>query len=150
MLVYLFFKIDAVICTLITRNIATVGFPATPLMESRIRFCLSTAHTKEHLDYVLSHIEQQTCVRIKLLKETSQSRSAIIAISRRTKSFYIFYMRILCVYLIVIFFILFLCLAISQERSILLLNESLNRGGITPGRNLYSLLALLYMLSKCF
>ncbi|CAL1688975.1 unnamed protein product [Lasius platythorax] len=60
MLVYLFSKIGAVIRTLTTRNIATVGvgFPATPLMQGRIRFCLSAAHTKEQLDYVLSHIEE--------------------------------------------------------------------------------------------
>lgn len=40
--------------TLTTCNIATVGvgFPATPLMQGRIRFCLSAAHTKEQLDYV--------------------------------------------------------------------------------------------------
>ncbi|KAG5317264.1 SPTC2 palmitoyltransferase, partial [Pseudoatta argentina] len=60
MLVYLFSKIGTVIRTLTSRNIATVGvgFPATPLMEGRIRFCLSAAHTKEQLDYVLSHIEE--------------------------------------------------------------------------------------------
>ncbi|KAL6420829.1 hypothetical protein ACFW04_014371 [Cataglyphis niger] len=60
MLVYLYSKIAAVIRTLTTCNIATVGvgFPATPLMEGRIRFCLSAAHTKEQLDYVLSHIEK--------------------------------------------------------------------------------------------
>ncbi|KMR04938.1 serine palmitoyltransferase 2-like protein [Lasius niger] len=60
MLVYLFSKIGAVIRTLTTRNIATVGvgFPATPLMQGRIRFCLSAAHTKEQLDYVLLHIEE--------------------------------------------------------------------------------------------
>ncbi|KAK2576020.1 hypothetical protein KPH14_007372 [Odynerus spinipes] len=60
MLVYLFSKIWAVVRTLTTCNIATVGvgFPATPLMEGRIRFCLSAAHTKEQLDYVLLHIEK--------------------------------------------------------------------------------------------
>jgi 7-keto-8-aminopelargonate synthetase-like enzyme len=44
----------AVVRTLRTRNIATVGvgFPATPLMEGRIRFCLSASHTKEQLDKV--------------------------------------------------------------------------------------------------
>ncbi|XP_043277374.1 serine palmitoyltransferase 2 [Venturia canescens] len=59
MLVYLFSKIGFVIRTLTKRNIATVGvnFPATPLMAGRIRFCLSAAHTKEQLDYVLSNIE---------------------------------------------------------------------------------------------
>ncbi|XP_034936564.1 serine palmitoyltransferase 2 [Chelonus insularis] len=60
MLVYLFSKIGVVVRTLIMRNIATVGvgFPATPLMAGRIRFCLSAAHTKEQLDYVLSNIEE--------------------------------------------------------------------------------------------
>ncbi|XP_078052716.1 serine palmitoyltransferase long chain base subunit [Augochlora pura] len=59
MLVYLFSKIGAVVRTLTMYNIAAVGvgFPATPLMEGRIRFCLSAAHTKQQLDYVLSHIE---------------------------------------------------------------------------------------------
>ncbi|XP_014218447.1 serine palmitoyltransferase 2 isoform X2 [Copidosoma floridanum] len=59
MLVYLYSKIGSVVRILTTRNIATVGvgFPATPLMEGRIRFCLSAAHTKEQLDYVLNNIE---------------------------------------------------------------------------------------------
>ncbi|XP_014469799.1 PREDICTED: serine palmitoyltransferase 2 [Dinoponera quadriceps] len=59
MLVYLFSKIGAVVRTLTARKIASVGvgFPATPIMEGKIRFCLSAAHTKEQLDYVLSHIE---------------------------------------------------------------------------------------------
>lgn len=35
--------------------IVAVGFPATPLVESRIRFCLSSAHTKEMLDHVSCH-----------------------------------------------------------------------------------------------
>lgn len=30
-----------------------VGFPATPLIESRTRFCISAAHTKEMLDKVI-------------------------------------------------------------------------------------------------
>lgn len=52
---------SAVIRTLLTRKIATVGvgFPATPLMEGRIRFCLSAAHTKEQLDYVSSIIKSK-------------------------------------------------------------------------------------------
>lgn len=46
--------------TLTKRNIATVGagFPATPIMEGRIRFCLSAAHTKEQLDYALTVIDE--------------------------------------------------------------------------------------------
>ena len=30
------------------------GFPATPLIESRVRFCLSASHTKEMLDTALA------------------------------------------------------------------------------------------------
>lgn len=45
--------------TLIKYKIATVGvgYPATPLMQGRIRICLSAAHTKEQLDYALETIE---------------------------------------------------------------------------------------------
>jgi len=32
--------------------VVTVGFPATLLTESRVRFCLSAGHTKEMLDRV--------------------------------------------------------------------------------------------------
>nr|CAD7393018.1 unnamed protein product [Timema cristinae] len=61
MLVYMFSKIGAVVRTLSDRKIATVGvgFPATPLMKGRIRFCLSAAHTKEQLDYALDVIEER-------------------------------------------------------------------------------------------
>ena len=40
-------------------GIATVGvaFPATPLLQSRIRICLSAAHTKQQLDYALNLFE---------------------------------------------------------------------------------------------
>lgn len=46
--------------TLIKYKIATVGvgYPATPLMEGRIRICLSAAHTKEQLDYALDTIDK--------------------------------------------------------------------------------------------
>lgn len=60
MLVYLYSKIGIVVRTLTERNIAVVGagYPATPLLEGRIRFCLSAAHTKEQLDYVLDNLEE--------------------------------------------------------------------------------------------
>lgn len=60
LLVYLFSKIGAVVRTLTTRHIAVVGvgFPATPIMEGRIRFCLSAAHTKEQLDNALAVIDE--------------------------------------------------------------------------------------------
>ncbi|CAO4376133.1 unnamed protein product [Caenorhabditis nigoni] len=39
-------------------GIVAVGYPATPLLEARVRFCLSADHTKEHLDYILEALEQ--------------------------------------------------------------------------------------------
>lgn len=32
--------------------VVVVGFPATPIIESRARFCLSAAHTTEMIDQV--------------------------------------------------------------------------------------------------
>jgi hypothetical protein len=32
--------------------VVTVGFPATEITESRVRFCISAGHTKEMLDHV--------------------------------------------------------------------------------------------------
>ncbi|XP_054262753.1 serine palmitoyltransferase 2 [Macrosteles quadrilineatus] len=59
-LVYMFSKIGAVVRTLKQKQLAVVGvgFPATPLMEGRIRICLSAAHTKEQLDKALSFLEE--------------------------------------------------------------------------------------------
>jgi len=37
--------------------VVVVGFPATPLLLARVRFCLSAGHTKEQLDYALMVIE---------------------------------------------------------------------------------------------
>lgn len=39
-------------------GIVVVGFPATPIIESRARFCLSAAHTKEMLDQALEVIDE--------------------------------------------------------------------------------------------
>lgn len=41
---------------MLKRNIGVVvvGFPATPIIESRVRFCISAAHTKQLLDKVSS------------------------------------------------------------------------------------------------
>eukprot|EP00743_Colponemidia_sp_Colp-15_P000939 GILK01001037.1.p1 GENE.GILK01001037.1~~GILK01001037.1.p1 ORF type:complete len:512 (-),score=65.23 GILK01001037.1:149-1615(-) len=45
------------------RNVAVVvvGFPATPVLLARVRFCLSAAHTREDLDQALEAIGQ--CAR---------------------------------------------------------------------------------------
>lgn len=51
---------SAVVRELLTRNIAAVGvgFPATPIMAGRIRFCLSAAHTKQQLDDALEIMDE--------------------------------------------------------------------------------------------
>lgn len=52
---------SAVVRRLTQRNVAVVGvgFPATPVMAGRIRFCISAAHTKEQLDYALHVIDEE-------------------------------------------------------------------------------------------
>ncbi|XP_001635053.2 serine palmitoyltransferase 2 [Nematostella vectensis] len=39
-------------------GVVVVGFPATPIIESRARFCLSAAHTREMLDQALAAIDE--------------------------------------------------------------------------------------------
>jgi serine palmitoyltransferase len=39
-------------------SVVVVGYPATPLVTSRARFCVSAAHTKDDLDRVLSACDQ--------------------------------------------------------------------------------------------
>ncbi len=41
--------------------VVTVGFPATSLTESRVRFCISAGHTKEMLDHVSYKTKQKGC-----------------------------------------------------------------------------------------
>lgn len=38
--------------------VVVVGYPATPIISSRVRFCLSGAHTKEDMDYALHCISE--------------------------------------------------------------------------------------------
>ncbi|KAG7259298.1 LOW QUALITY PROTEIN: hypothetical protein CRUP_026665 [Coryphaenoides rupestris] len=54
MMLYMPAKIGAFGREMLQRNIGTVvvGFPATPIIESRARFCVSAAHTRETLDTV--------------------------------------------------------------------------------------------------
>ena len=62
---------SAVVRELLDRKIAAVGvgFPATPIMAGRIRFCLSAAHTKKQLDHALDIIND---VAVKLGLKYSQ------------------------------------------------------------------------------
>jgi len=38
--------------------VVSVGFPATPVISSRARFCVSAGHTKENLDFALKVIDE--------------------------------------------------------------------------------------------
>ncbi|KAK3059034.1 serine palmitoyltransferase component [Extremus antarcticus] len=53
-------KIPAFSHEMLKRKIAVVvvGYPATPLISSRARFCVSAAHTKDDLDRMLSACDQ--------------------------------------------------------------------------------------------
>jgi len=53
-------KIPAFSHEMLKRKIAVVvvGYPATPLISSRARFCVSSAHTKDDLDRLLAACDQ--------------------------------------------------------------------------------------------
>ena len=57
-----------------------VGFPATRLTESRVRFCLSSSHTKEMLDKALQAIDEYgECLGLKYSKKNkSKSYAEVI------------------------------------------------------------------------
>ena len=38
--------------------VVVVGFPATPLLTSRVRFCISAGHTRETLDFALEKVQE--------------------------------------------------------------------------------------------
>ncbi|XP_053330299.1 serine palmitoyltransferase 2 [Spea bombifrons] len=60
LMLYMPAKIGAFGREMLKRNIGVVvvGFPATPIIESRARFCVSAAHTREMLDLALSKISE--------------------------------------------------------------------------------------------
>nr|XP_056707360.1 serine palmitoyltransferase 2 [Euleptes europaea] len=60
LMLYMPAKIGAFGRELLKKNIAVVvvGFPATPIIESRARMCLSAVHTKEMLDIALKEVNE--------------------------------------------------------------------------------------------
>ncbi|CAF1346495.1 unnamed protein product [Adineta ricciae] len=60
MLLYLPARVTRFNREMLRRGIAvvTVGFPATKLLEARVRFCLSAAHTRPMLDAALAAIDE--------------------------------------------------------------------------------------------
>ncbi|KAJ3095520.1 serine palmitoyltransferase component [Phlyctochytrium bullatum] len=63
---------------MLARGIAVVvvGYPATPIITSRVRFCISAAHTMEDLKWALQQISE---VGDRLLLKVSQQPRAIEA-----------------------------------------------------------------------
>ena len=48
--------------------VVIVGYPATPLLTARVRFCVSAGHSKQDLDYALNVIDDvATMVRVKYM-----------------------------------------------------------------------------------
>ncbi|XP_055494891.1 serine palmitoyltransferase 3 isoform X1 [Leucoraja erinacea] len=60
LLLYMPGKVGAFARRMLQKNIGVVvvGFPATPIVESRARFCLSAAHTRQMLDTVLDVLDE--------------------------------------------------------------------------------------------
>ncbi|KAG2204342.1 hypothetical protein INT47_009384 [Mucor saturninus] len=60
LLVYQPAKIPAFSRELLKRGIAVVlvGYPATPIISARARFCISASHTKQDLDYAIQAISE--------------------------------------------------------------------------------------------
>eukprot|EP01006_Ploeotia_vitrea_P028622 TRINITY_DN61290_c0_g1_i2.p1 TRINITY_DN61290_c0_g1~~TRINITY_DN61290_c0_g1_i2.p1 ORF type:complete len:518 (-),score=37.46 TRINITY_DN61290_c0_g1_i2:284-1837(-) len=93
-------KIPAFSRECLSRGVAVVvvGYPASPLVESRVRFCISAAHTKQQLDFsldVIKEVGDVCCNRYMLYEEkmpgwiksllNSQSKSAQAAVNGKAK-----------------------------------------------------------------
>ena len=62
-------KIPAFSREMLARGIAVVvvGYPATPIITSRVRFCISASHTMEDLKFALEQISEvgdRLCLKI--------------------------------------------------------------------------------------
>ncbi|SMN18484.1 similar to Saccharomyces cerevisiae YDR062W LCB2 Component of serine palmitoyltransferase [Maudiozyma saulgeensis] len=76
MLLYCPSKMPAFSRMMLQRKIAVVvvAYPATPLIESRVRFCMSSSLTKDDLDYLLRHVSE---VGDKLFLKLNSGKSSI-------------------------------------------------------------------------
>lgn len=76
LLLYCPSKMPAFSRMMLQRKIAVVivAYPATPLIESRVRFCMSSALTKDDLDYLLRHVSE---VGDKLCLKLSSGRASV-------------------------------------------------------------------------
>lgn len=51
-------KMFSIECLARGMAVVVVGYPATPIITSRARFCISASHTRKDLDYVLSKMDE--------------------------------------------------------------------------------------------
>ncbi|KAM4772313.1 serine palmitoyltransferase 3 [Rhinophrynus dorsalis] len=59
-------------------GVVVVGFPATPITESRARFCISSAHTKEMLDRVIDCLDEMgDFLQLKYSRRSQSPRTAL-------------------------------------------------------------------------
>ena len=70
-------KIPAFSRELLKRGIAVVvvGYPATPIITSRVRFCISAAHTMEDLKFALdaiSEVGDLLCLKVSRVKRNDE------------------------------------------------------------------------------
>jgi serine palmitoyltransferase len=55
--------------------VVVVGYPATPIITSRARFCISAAHTREDLDFALRQLDEVgDLLQLKLAKRIKTSQ----------------------------------------------------------------------------
>jgi len=87
-LLYMPAKISAFSREMLKRDVAVVvvGFPATPIIESRSRFCLSAAHTPEMLEQVLVAIDEVG--DLLMLKYSRQAPALPLDLPEETKKKY--------------------------------------------------------------
>ncbi|KAJ1568794.1 serine palmitoyltransferase component [Cladochytrium tenue] len=75
-------KIAAFSREMLARGIAVVvvGYPATPIITSRVRFCLSAAHSLEDLDWALEQIsEVGDLLCLKVSQQQYQDHSVVVS-----------------------------------------------------------------------
>ncbi|ORZ03347.1 pyridoxal phosphate-dependent transferase [Syncephalastrum racemosum] len=73
-------KISAFSRELLKRDIAVcvVGYPATPIISSRARFCLSAAHTREDIDRAIETISEVGDLLMLKLSKKGQTKTTLM------------------------------------------------------------------------
>jgi len=75
-------------CLIRKLAVVVVGFPATPLIKSRVRFCISAAHTEEDLISalrVVDHVADKVMIKYKWTGRPNVALSAVI--KQQSKAF---------------------------------------------------------------